>query len=132
MSKLESGPLAQRAARHLNSKFDRQLAPVLGKRGLTAKPGARPPRGVLKRWEEWEIDLVGTQPDRELSRRLGRTYFAVKQMRARLKRPMVGFFKRRTRRGAPRARARRKVRFWTAAEEALLGTAPDQIGRAHV
>ena len=63
MSKLESGPLAQRAARHLNSKFDHRLARVLGKRGLTAKPGARPPRGVLKRWEQWEIDLVGKQSE---------------------------------------------------------------------
>jgi hypothetical protein len=127
MSKLESGPLAQRAARHLNGKFDRQLARQSGKRGLTAKPVARPPRGVLKRWEKWEIDLVGTQPDRELSRRLERTFFAVKGMRARLKRPMAGFFKRRTRRSAPRTRARRKLRFWTAAEDALLGTAPDRV-----
>ena len=60
-------------------------------------------------WTDDEDKLIGTLPDNELARRLGRTFLAVQARRIQLKTPKF----------------KAKLHRWIAAENALLGTMTD-------
>jgi len=72
-------------------------------------PRARKPGTNTSPWTPAEIKLLGTLPDEEVARRIGRSVGAVIQRRELLHIPMQN----------------PKLRDWTADEDELLGTGPD-------
>ena len=78
---------------------------------MIARPDKRSRRlKSNRRWQDWEIELLGKVPDREAVRRTGRTLSAVSTKRVELQIPAI----------------RTRQLPWTPEQIALLGKLPDK------
>lgn len=119
----EQRRLAQQAAEYLARKTEREKARLF--RQPVKSCGKRPGRRLraVNCWEKWEDELLGTMLDRDLAKRLGRTYIAVRARRISKRIPPVP---------DPKTEALK----WKPHELALLGTLPDRetakrLGRSY-
>jgi hypothetical protein len=102
-------PKAVRA--YLASKSEREQYRLMGSRGVPVKAGRRGHRlKSNRRWQAWEIELLGKMPDREACRKTGRTLSALSTKRVELKIPAI----------------RTHQLPWTPEQVALLGKLPDK------
>src|ERR1043166_8523427 len=150
-------PLAEVARRYAASKSARELARWLGHQARRAVRGRKGRRlAAPNRWQKFELDLLGTAPDRSVARQIGRSLRAVYHKRhslglapvpaigpwtpevvSLLGKPPDKEIARRVGLSYKAVHARRKalgvpytaalVRPWTKEEELLLGTAPDAV-----
>jgi hypothetical protein len=104
-------PLVNAAHTYLASKSDREQRRLVGSRRMSTRRNQRGRRlKSNRRWQPWEIDVLGKVPDRKAVRKTGRTLSAVSTKRVELKIPAI--------------RTRRLP--WTPKQIALLGKLPDR------
>lgn len=101
----------QSLAEKLNALSDYELGRILRRSRLfRRKRRPAPGRSMAPLWTREETSLLGTRPDAELARLLGRSVIAVALRRSRLKIPHPN----------------PAVRRWSEKEKKLLGTMPDK------
>src|SRR6266498_2691534 len=85
MAGVDARALAEAARKYASGKSRRELERLLAKRVV----GIRRPRGPLlqgsNKWQEWELELLGKLPDRDVAKLTGRTRLAVEAKRQKLR-----------------------------------------------
>src|SRR5216110_712390 len=111
MPSQQNKPETARIASALKARSDSEIARLLRRtHQLRARRRTRRAKNVVEWWSEKEIKLLGTRPDEELARFLGRGINTVRYKRERLHIPVFD----------------PAVRAWTRPELRLLGKATDE------